>query len=551
MVDCTHRKRAVPDAYADRRRLVGSNGFEEDMKHRCLSALLLLTVGCSSWETTRRTVVEPVNQMVHRQYPAALAAMDVERIASFHSEPLRAQGAEDARDLLAAYTAVEHGECVIEAAEADGDEIVLPVTVRVDGLDVDGQRRTTFQRRTLVCGPAEGTEFGFQIVRAETHATEFWRRPDVLFREESAERGLAHRHRSAGVPDRNGDQQPYLPGSGLAVGDVDGDGYDDALFISGDGLSFFHNHEGTFVDETVDRGLVAPLGGELRCGVFGDIDNDGDADLFVGVLNAGNLLFENQGEGFYRLVSEGRSGLRSTGETTGACMADFDGDGFLDLYVVNGGNLLVKKPSPVFGAKNGEANDLFRNNGDGTFTDVSDDADVDDDGWALALAASDWNQDGAIDLIIGNDFGQDVMYANAGDGTFDDLTDDTGVILRGSTMGVATGDVNGDGHIDVFSTAMASNSAWMLDLPGFPAPAPWPVSVVLHGEVMRIMREMLHGNRFYLNRGDDTFEEISVSSGTRNAGWAWGGVFFDYDHDTRLDLYVVNGLISGQNPDDL
>jgi len=523
------------------------------MKYWFLSGLLALAAGCASWDETREAVVDPLNRLVHREYPQALKAMDVDLVRSFHAAELREQAAADARELLASYASIEHGECVIERVDV-GDEdapYTLAVVVRLDGIDRDGLRRTTVQPRTLICAPVEGPEPRFEITSAETHDTRYWTRSDVLYTEEAAERGIVHHHHSPGVPDRSGAVQAYLPGSGLAVGDVDGDGYDDALFVSGGSLSFFHNHEGMFVDETTDRGLVPPLGGELRCAVFGDIDNDGDADLFVGVLNAQNLLFENQGAGHFRLVNEGASGLSSTGETTGACMADFDGDGFLDLYVVNGGNLLVHKPSPVFGAKNGEPNTLFLNRGDGTFRDATDEADVGDPGWALAVAASDWNQDGHVDLIVGNDFGRDVVYTNAGDGTFDDEAGDLGIEQRGSTMGITTGDVDGDGHLDLFATAMASNSSWMLDIPGFPAPAPWPVSAVLRSEVLRIMREMLHGNRLYRNRGDGSFEEISAASGARNAGWGWGGVFFDHDHDTRVDLYVVNGLISGQNPDDL
>ena len=98
---------------------------------------------------------------------------------------------------------------------------------------------------------------------------------------------------------------------------------------------------------------------------------------------------------------------------------------------------------------------------------------------------------------------------------------------------------------------MASNASWILGQPGFPAPAPWPIRVVLRARVLEMMKEMFHGNRFYLNRGDGTFEEVSEESGVANSGWAWGGVFLDYDNDTRLDVYVVNGLLSGRDKDEL
>ena len=138
-----------------------------------------------------------------------------------------------------------------------------------------------------------------------------------------------------------------------------------------------------------------------------------------------------------------------------------------------------------------------------------------------------------------------------GDATFEEVTLPAGIRHRGTGMGVAFGDVDGNGHPDVFVSGMASNSAWMIDLPRFPAPAPWPFSVLLRGRILSMMKEMLHGNRFYLNRGDGSFAEVSAESGTRNSGWAFGGLFLDYDNDGQLDIYVLDGLLSGEDEDDL
>ena len=120
--------------------------------------------------------------------------------------------------------------------------------------------------------------------------------------------------------------------------------------------------------ETAARGIVTPEKGECRYAIFGDIDNDGDPDLFVGVLYGDHLLFRNDGTGKFTRVDAAKAGIPCPGNTTGACFADFDGDGDLDLYIVNGENLMVKEPSPVYHAQNGHANQLLLNQGDWIFT---------------------------------------------------------------------------------------------------------------------------------------------------------------------------------------
>ena len=98
---------------------------------------------------------------------------------------------------------------------------------------------------------------------------------------------------------------------------------------------------------------------------------------------------------------------------------------------------------------------------------------------------------------------------------------------------------------------MASNSRWIVDLPSFPAPAPWFVNLFFRARVKEIVKEMFDGNWYYLNNGDGTFGEVAAACGIRNSGWAWGSTFFDCDNDGREDLYVLNGFISGPDPTDL
>jgi len=172
-------------------------------------------------------------------------------------------------------------------------------------------------------------------------------------------------------------------------------------------------------------------------------------------------------------------------------------------------------------------------------------------GWGLALGTADYDLDGDTDIFVGNDVGFNVLYRNRGNGVFDDVTWESGILYRGSTMSVAWGDMNGDGYPDVYAAAMDSNSRWMIDQPGFPCPAPWYLEVLLRSRILDILKEMLYGNRFYRSNGDGTFTEVAEVSGVRRTGWAWSALLLDQDQDGLLDIYGVNGFISGDNPKDL
>lgn len=503
----------------------------------------LMSASCTSWEVTKREVVTPVNQLVHRDYPAAFKRQDVEAVVSYYSPELRDWGQADAREILERFDRVDRSRCVIHNASAPDSEGTLRAecVLRVDG-ERDGQRRTWEQERVITARADGG--------RWEISGVEMGRTIDVsaetTFREEARERGLIAANRSRGVPTLSGGKAPDLASSGLALGDVDGDGQDDVLLVSGDRLRLFQNRGGHFEDVTEASGIVTPPEGECRCGYFGDIDNDGDADLFVGMVGHENLLFENLGGGRFREVPQAASGLLSTGHTVSACFADFDVDGDLDLYVVSGNDIRVTLHDDPRDATNGKPNLYFVNDGRGRFQEATEAAGLEDTHWGLACAVSDYDRDGDLDLFVANDVGLDQLYRNRGDGTFEDVADEVGLGYNGSSMSAAFGDVNGDGWPDLYATGMASNSRWLLHQPAFPLPTPWIVTTLFRGFVIEAMWEMFHGNRLYLNQGDGTFADVSIPTDTYWTGWALTGVLFDYDNDTHTDLYTANGFWTGE-----
>jgi len=513
---------------------------------------LLGGLSCRTWEDVRKDFVDPVNKLLHIEYPRAWKAMQLEGVLEFYapelaSQPVFKKGMED---LMGRFTNIEHAACILDGLVQLGgeDKLRTRILLKLWG-EAHGGARLAFERwSTIVCERREGRWW----ISGEVHdAVDDAYDRSPAFKEEGEARGLTFRHASRGVTDKHGIVRDYTAGGGLGVGDYDSDGREDVYLVSGAGGRLFRNTEkGAFRDVTSEAGLDQPYDGEGRFAVFADYDNDGHTGLFVGILDAPNRLYRNRGDNTYEDVAQ-RAGLKQVNETVGAAFADFNRDGHLDLYLVNGGNLLRKNPDPIYNAKNATANQLYISNGDGTFTDRTEEAGAGDSGWGLAVSTADYDLDGDTDIFVGNDVGRSILYRNNADGTFTDVAVASGVPYRGSTMSAAWGDINGDGYPELFAPAMDSNSRWMIDQPGFPSPAQWYVNLFIRPIVLGILKEMLYGNRFYLNKGDGTFQEMAETCGVRRAGWAWSGVFLDYDNDAALDMYCVNGFLSGAERQDL
>jgi len=339
-------------------------------------------------------------------------------------------------------------------------------------------------------------------------------------------------------------------GAGVAFFDYDNDGWTDALVLNGVRLKegtreiehyapgsepvahLYHNeHNGTFTDVTARAGLRASGWASSVCA--GDYDNDGALDLFVTYFGQ-NVLYRNRGNGTFEDVTR-RAGLPAGGTRwgSGCSFLDYDRDGRADLFVANyltfdlataaevgKGPNCVWKGVPVNCGPRGlptDTNLLFHNNGDGTFTDVSKPSGIAavTGRYAMTAAAADFDGDGWIDIYVACDSTASILYHNNHDGTFRDTAVESGVAYgengtQQAGMGLAAGDFNGDGLIDLLKTHFAD------DVPAL-----------------------------YRNLGKGLFEDTAVASGVgvQNRYVEWGAGMPDLDNDGRPDLLYVTGNV--------
>ncbi len=323
-------------------------------------------------------------------------------------------------------------------------------------------------------------------------------------------------------------------GSGCAFLDYDGDGFLDIYFVSGcylEGVSdpnspqrgkraenklFRGRGDGTFEDVTDKAGVGD--GGYGMGVVAADYDSDGDTDIYI--TNYGrNVLYRNQGNGTFRDVTS-EAGVGCELWSVGAVFLDYDNDGDLDLFV---GNYLEFDPSVVGGrdlrgefpgplSYKGQPDRLYRNNGDGTFEDVSHAAGVAREGRAMGVIAADFDRDGYLDIFVANDAMENFLYKNLGNGTFSEVGLASGTAFSAdgdssASMGGEFADFDADGHLDLF------------------------VPDIRH-------------NNLYRNLGNGSFVDVTVQTGVARASLphsGWGGCFLDYDNDGDLDIFVANG----------
>jgi hypothetical protein len=323
-------------------------------------------------------------------------------------------------------------------------------------------------------------------------------------------------------------------GSGVAWIDYDNDGFPDLYFVNGApgaaNALYRNNRDGTFSDVTSQAGVAAVADkAAYKTGVaVGDFDNDGYLDLYVTAFGS-NILYKNNGNGTFTDVTAAAGVAGGPTEwSTSAGFFDFDRDGDLDLYVVNYLDYRLND-NPYCGTRkegyrmycnptifDGMADRLFRNNGDGTFTDVSRQAGIANPaGKGLGVTFCDFDRDGYVDIYVANDLVRNFLYRNNGDGTFRDVAYAAGVgfDINGKPqagMGTDCADYNGDELPDIFVTNFSEEL-----------------------------------NTLYENRGSGIFEDVTTKAGL-GSGYlllGFGTKMFDFDNDGDLDIYVTNGHV--------
>jgi hypothetical protein len=347
--------------------------------------------------------------------------------------------------------------------------------------------------------------------------------------EEVAERaGIKHQHTNRSFKNAYAHiMKGYTAlGAAVAVGDYNGDGFEDVFATDSqdNGKNLLYRNNGDFTFTEVGEAAGVANGNDATNAsadaLWFDYNNDRRLDLLV-VRFGRSQLFENLGDGSFKEVSA-QAGLNQQYLNSIVAIAlDYDRDGDVDVLL---GNYfqpvnLFDPSTPHFfpesfeTASNGGGVTLFRNNGDETFTEVTDQSGLRFSGWSLDLGHADVDQDGDDDLYVAVDFGTDRFFVNNGDGTFTDATEKAIGIDTKKGMNADWGDFNNDGLFDVYVTNITDE----------------------------YMRE---GNFLWKNNGDLTFTDVARETGTHDTGWGWAGKFFDYDNDGWQDLYVVNGWVS-------
>ncbi len=335
-------------------------------------------------------------------------------------------------------------------------------------------------------------------------------------------------------------------GCGIAFVDYDGDGWLDIFQVNGTRLDgpptddaptnrlYRNKGDGTFEDVSDRAGIRKTGWGQSVC--VGDFDNDGDEDIFVAYFGE-NVLYRNEGNGTFTEIAQ-KAGVAKnrTRWATGSAFLDYDRDGYLDLFVASYIDLDLKTaPLPETGpclykgvlvacgppGLTGGVNALYHNNGDGTFTDVSEKAHITQTQgtYGLGVLVADFNNDSWPDIYVANDSAPAILYKNNGDGTFTDIGVEAGCAFSvdgkpQAGMGVSAGDYDRDGWFDIFKTNFS-------------------------GDTSTLYRNITG------SFGDTAFEDVTFQAGLgHNTKWlGWGCGFADFDNNGWQDIFLVNGHV--------
>ncbi len=328
------------------------------------------------------------------------------------------------------------------------------------------------------------------------------------FADATGDAGLTFTHFTIVAPDQQAEKHLMTPG--VVIADFDRDGTLD-LYVSG-GLGqaarlFLNEGDGTFVDRAAAWGVQQILA-EGACAAAGDVDGDGDLDLYAGRFDGVNELYMNDAGTGFTATGVASGAVLADGlpfDAYGATFGDVEGDGDLDLVTVDWTL---------------RGNRLFINDGAGVFEDVTGDTALFDPApvWGFTPALADMDGDGATDLVVAADFGTSQYYAGLGAGSFGRLTGVNGTCTDENGMGSALGDYDGDGDLD------------------------WFVTSIFDDDGVREGNWGMTGNRLYRNDGKHQYTDVTDEAGVRAGDWGWGAQFGDLNHDGRPDLAMTNGF---------
>lgn len=343
----------------------------------------------------------------------------------------------------------------------------------------------------------------------------------------------------------------FYNGAGVTTADFNNDGLEDIFLVGNHVSSRLYLNQGKlkFMDVTKSSGLKDNHWASGS--TFVDINGDHLQDIYVCTVgkNEPNLLYVNQGIDkngvpvFKEMAEE--YGLDTTTISTQATFFDFDGDNDLDVFIVVNSQLMNDRNEVK--PRNSEQSNytvdkLYRNNGDQTFTDISEEAGITEEGYSLGLAVSDINNDGWPDIYVANDFiTNDLIYVNAGDGSFMEKSSDYLKHTSHNGMGVDIADINQDGLMDITVVDMLPRSNRRRKL--MMAPVNYDLFKYRKdlGYAEQHVKNTLQLNNGKDEQGEVQFSEVGTLAGMHSTDWSWAPLWADFDNNASLELYITNG----------
>lgn len=393
---------------------------------------------------------------------------------------------------------------------------------------------------SLLLAPAAMKQFeSWQAEEAPDNADEIVERYGFYLKEVSNEIGVDFTHVRPELDSKIDHINPQIAsvGASVSVSDVNNDGFPDFYLTNSEygtaNALYINRGDGTFVDRATEMG-VADLNisgtGVSMGSVWGDINNDGFEDLIVYKWGRAELFLNEAGTHFTRITET--AGLPEWMNANTAVWLDYDNDGYLDLFLggyyhedVDFWNLTTTRimPDSYEYATNGGRNYLLKNNGDGTFTDVTEETGLlETRRWTLAASAADLNGSGYSDIVVANDYGVDELYLNQNGERFVNAGENAGIgFIPKSGMSVSFGDVMNRGQLSIYITNISE------------------AGVLMQGNNLWVPSRESSGDELQ-------FQNLAGNLGVEIGQWGYSGKLVDLNNDGNLDLYLANGFVSDE-----